>query len=283
MDQGDFDRALERLAEAERICGEAGNEHELLQVLVNVTAVHLKRNDFPRALDSLRREEQLASALNDTQKRDKCGVGIVACLAVLADHYADNRQFDQAHPYYLELATRARARGDHEYLRRSLAGQASVLSEMGNVGEALAKLVDVEELDRRSGDRRQLASGLMAQVEVLLKAGGDMQKAGAKAQEAAAIFEELNMQLDAAQAQALLLRIRSGLAERGVRVVGILVMLLLGAGGVALGLWKPWLWVVRGPLVLFAFANIILALVPSLQRRYNDYVRNLMSGRGGGL
>jgi tetratricopeptide (TPR) repeat protein len=280
-EQRDFEQALVKLAEAERVSEEAGNQHELVTVLSNVAAVHLDRNDFPRALEVLRREEPLASSLNDQRNMQICRVGIPTCLAILADNFADNGRVIEARQYYTELEARARELGDGEYLSRSLDGQADLFIRSGDPDGALKKLEEIERRSRAAADRRRLASCLMKQAAILVESRREMDKARAKAEEAATIFEELNMTLDAAQAEAVILRIRSGLGGRGAKLAGLFFVLLLAAGGVALGLWKPWLWIIGGPLLLFAAMNLILTLSPSLQRRYNDYVRRQLAARGG--
>jgi nephrocystin-3 len=279
-DQREFDEALKKLVAAEHACERVGNKHELLTVLTNEAALHMERNDFPRALEVLRRGEPLAASLNDQRDLEICKGGIAGCLGILGDHYADNGRITEAKQCYSELETRARELGDTQQLQRSLESQADLLTRSGDVAGAQTKLEESEQLDRASGDRRLLAQGLLKQAAILVDAGIALDKAQVKAQEAATIFDELNMNLHSAQAGAILVRIRSGLSGRVIKFVGIGFLLLLAGGGVALGMWKTWLWIVGGPIVFFAAFNLLLTLVPPLQRRYNDFVKRVMSSGG---
>jgi hypothetical protein len=127
---------------------------------------------------------------------------------------------------------------------------------------------------RLLGDRALLAEGLLRQVELLI-AVGEPGTAPPLAAEAAEIFASLGRSVDEAKARALALRARAG---RPTLLKGLVVLLLVvapAAAGVALGLWKPWLWIAGVPLVLLSLFMLASTVSPRLRGAVERMARRM--------
>ena len=280
--RGDFDGAMALLEEAEQISRELGDLARLATCLGSQASISATRGDLRGAMALHKESERIFRQLGSQKEVASSLCGQSKVLHALGD-------LAGAQALLEEVERILRALGDQVDLATTLSNRSVILLELGDLDGAMALLDDAEQIFRRignpvrlasifanqaavlgkrsdlkgaltllekqekvcreSGERTGLAGSLMNQAMLLARRRRTSPEAKAKCAEALQIYSALGMAAEYFRARGVKLWLLFGPALT-------LFPLGLGAAGIALGLWKPWLWLIGGPLVLIAVASV---------------------------
>ena len=267
MSRGDMKQAAALVEEEERLARASGRSDAQQVVALHTQAsVMRERGDLAGALAIFQQLETLARESRDRQT-------LISCLMNQSSILVARDDLSGALALNHEVLRLCRETGAKDSLQRALFNQSFMLNAQGDVQGALALLAEQEELSRELGAKQELAGSLYNQAMVLLSSGGDRQAAREKCTEARDLFSELAMVLEAKQANDLLRTLAIGISVRLIKLLLLLFVLGLAALGVFLGLWRPWLWLIGGPLVLIALLMFLMNFVPSARQAAARFVR----------
>lgn len=267
LSRGDMKQAAALLEEEERVARAAGRSDAQQVVALHTQASVLReRGDLAGALALFQQLETLARESRDRQT-------LISCLMNQSSILVAQDDLSGALALNQEALRLCRETGDKDSLQRALFNHSYMLNAQGDVQGALALLAEQEELSRELGAKRELASSLHNQAMMLLTSGGDRRTAREKCMEARDLFNELSMALEAKLAKDLVRTLAIGISAKLIKPLLLLFMLGMAALGVFLGLWRPWLWLIGGPLVLFALLMFLVNFVPSARQAAARFVR----------
>ena len=267
MSRGDMKQAAALLEEEERLAGVAGRSDEQQFIALHTQASVLReRGDLAGALALFQQLETLARESGDRKT-------LISCLMNESSIRVARDDLSGALALNTEVLRLCRETGDKDSLQRALFNQSFMVNARGDAEGALALLVEQEKLSRELGARPELASSLYNQAMILLTSGGDRQTASQKCVEARELFNELAMVIEANGATDLLRTLSIGISPKLIKPLVLLLILGLAALGVVLGLWRPWLWFIGGPLILFALLMFFMNFVDSTRKALVRYVR----------
>ena len=268
-DRGDLDGAMTLLKEVERICRELGNRDELQAALCNLSVIFYARGDLDGAMALMKEQERICRELGNKD-------GLQRSLGHQATILHDRGDLDGAMALHKEEERICRELGDKDGISRSLGNQALTVSARGDLEGAMALEMETERICREQGNKRALALSLFNQAMRLSKSRNNLQQAKTKCAECIRIVKVIDgVNPSIADAEHLLLHLRLGLTTgkygRTIfRVLRSLSLITLGASGLALCVWKPWLWIIGGPLMISSAIFLVLGTLPSRIRTAGD-------------
>lgn len=257
--RGDLKGAAELLDQEEQVARTSGRTYEQQFLALHTHASIMdERGDKKEALALFREAEQLAREQNDKD-------GLSRSLMNQANIMQLQHDLDGAQKTYQEVERLKREVGDKDGLQLVLFNRAYLLQQQGDHGGAISLMVEQERLCREIGEKQLLAASLFQQGALMAMSGGDRALAKVKCEEALALFRELEMPVEVKKALNALRLIESGISLKLMKAVMIAVLLLVIAGAVALGLWRPWLWLISGPVILVAVIFFLMNFVTSFR------------------
>jgi tetratricopeptide (TPR) repeat protein len=272
QDRGDLDGAMALLKEEERICRELGYKQGLQASLGNQALILKARGDLDGAMALHKEEERICRELGYKQ-------GLQASLGNQALILQDRGDLDGAMALHKESERICRELGKKDGLSNSLCNQANILRDRGDLDGAMVLYKEQERICRELGNKLLLALSVFNQAMALSTSRCNYKQAKAKYAESIEIYTVLGgMDVEIMKAQILLLQLRLGIGNgKFGKMINYVLRALLGASGIAIGLWKPWLWIIGGPLTIISAYHLLLYLSPRLQSALNSRLRQWMS------
>ncbi|MFH0953774.1 MAG: tetratricopeptide repeat protein [Verrucomicrobiota bacterium] len=257
-DRGDLDGAMALHKEEERICRHLGNQKDLAVSLSGQSRILHARGDTEGAVALLREGERIFRQLGDL-------AALATTLGNESVILAERRDLDGAMALLKEGEQIYRQLGNPHGLAAILGKQANVLHMRGDLDGALALYREEEHICGMLGNRGGLATSLFNQALLLSRRRCNRREAEAKCAKAREIYTALGMSVNCSRVQALQLQMRWG---------GVLKWLPIGLGalGITLGLWNPWVWIIGGPLVLVCGFSIAFRLSPRIRSVCQSHV-----------
>lgn len=269
LERGDLIQAAAVLEEEEQLARTAGRSQEQEILALHSRAILLRaRGELREALALMQEVERLAR-----EQENKSALG--KALLTQASIMQRQNDPDGALATYEEVERIGRELGDLETLQHVLFNRANLLELEGRVEEAISLLAELERQSRETGEKRLLAASLVMQSSFIAKSGGDRAMAEEKCREAISLFRELEMPGQEKEAVETLRVIEADLNPHQLKVLMLLFAIVLIAAGVALGLWRPWLWLLGGPLALMG-----LLFLGGLRQVSAPGVGNILSSKG---
>jgi hypothetical protein len=168
-------------------------------------------------------------------------------------------------------------------LQASIGNQALILQARGDQDGAIALYQEQERLCRELGNKLGIADSLINQADLLSRDRANFQLAKAKIREAIELWSNvggMNMEITQAWGQLLPLQMGIGTGRVGRMievVVKVLIAAIIGAVGIKLGLWKPWLWIIGGPLAILSVFWVAILLTSRLQAALINRLRQWLA------
>jgi tetratricopeptide (TPR) repeat protein len=271
----DLDTAIELYKAQEQICRELGNKNALQTSLENQANILYSRGDLNGAMALYKEQEDICRHIEYKE-------GLQTSLFNQALILKNRDDLDGAMLLYKEQEGICRELGNKDGLQRTLGNQALILQNRGDLGDAITLLEEQEGICRELGNKQELATALFNQALFMLKSRGNNQQAAAKAAESIEIYTDLKMDAEVTSAQSLQLQLRMGsgtLGRMAMLIMPALLTVIVGASGIALGLWKPWLWIMGGPLVILSAFCFVLQLSPRLTSAVISRLRSFVTDR----
>lgn len=260
--RGDLKRAADLLEEEEQVARTSGRTYEQQFLSLHTRATILvERGEAIEALALLKETERLAREQGDKE-------GLSTSLSNQANIMTSQHDFDGAHATYLEVERLKREVGDKDGLQLALFNRAYLLQQHGDRSGALSLMAEQELLCREIGEKTLLAASLFQQGALMTMSGGDRALAKVKCEEALALFRELEMPVEVKKTLNALRVIESGISVNLMKALMIAVLFLVIAGAVALGLWRPWLWLISGPVILVALVVFLMNFVAPVREAF---------------
>jgi hypothetical protein len=125
----------------------------------------------------------------------------------------------------------------------------------------------------------------MSQAKLLSADPTTREMALTKCDEARALFTSANRTVEVHEAKLLIAGLTTGVAGFArlgkPATLALLTLPCLGmiVAGLALGFWKPWLWLIGGPLVVFGAVNLLNLWFPRLRSRTFRLTQRLSAER----
>jgi hypothetical protein len=294
--KGHLDEAMTLFKKKENICRETGNKRGLAVASGNQASVLFRKGQNEDALTLYVEEERLFRDL----KSDEL---VATSLINQASIHKEIKNYEKSLMFCNEAEILLRRLGEEKNLRQCLKLHSEVLFLQRKYNEIMPILTEQQELCEKFHDMKGLGECLMLQSVALGIMNND-KDALIKAEKALCIAIENNLPelsisirkiLDNIQSKLKLNHPRlqddefqptpietlidehklSGIERmaKRKRVILSFTFICLCTFGVALGLWKPWLWLIGGPIALISLLIIIMQIL-MLFPRANLYLKN---------
>jgi tetratricopeptide (TPR) repeat protein len=266
---GDLDGAMALYKEEEKICRKLPNPSGLKSSLGNQGTISELRGDLDGAMVLYKEVEQICRYLGNLD-------GLRTCLGKQASVLEKSRDLEGAFALYKEEERICRLLGNMKGLSGCLRAQGIAMSNRGEMDKASTFFQEEEQIYRATGDELGLANSLFNQAVHLSRINRTDQLARAKCAESIQLYHALKMNAESMEAQRLEVYLQFGTrrSRRGMMIVSIgLLSVSLFASSIALGLWKPWLWIIGGPLAVLSACLITLAISPRLRSLLASWAR----------
>ncbi|MCL4298984.1 MAG: DUF2225 domain-containing protein [Anaerolineae bacterium] len=190
FNQGDYDKALKTLAEAETLLEAQADYTGVATVRSEFAAYYLNRGELDQALSLYLEVDRLRKQAGATETSDQ----ILMMLGVV---YRKKREYDRATAYLQQLLTRAQARGNKGAEATAAHHLAWVYLNKGNASEARRFCGQAMTLYDEIGDLRG-ASDAFEQLGLVALAGGENEEALFHLKRSLSVRQELSNQHGAA-------------------------------------------------------------------------------------
>jgi tetratricopeptide (TPR) repeat protein len=275
---GQSEQALTMIDEPLRVLRQAGDKQGVIYAL----------DERAYLLSLIGRRRELAACLEDLQRAcvEATDSGALAHCKVKQAWLLENEgRVAEAISLVMSAERTAREQEDRSLLVGCLNLRAWIAGRSGAPGEQLALYGEMERVCREGGDKVNLATCLMSQAKLLSADPTTREMALTKCDEARALFTSANRTVEVHEAKLLIAGLTTGVAGFArlgkPATLALLTLPCLGmiVAGLALGFWKPWLWLIGGPLVVFGAVNLLNLWFPRLRSRTFRLTQRLSAER----
>jgi tetratricopeptide (TPR) repeat protein len=272
----DLGGALALFGQSSHIYRELGNRDELQGSLERQAHVLYERGDLEDALALFKEQERICRELGGLEQLQSSLVNQAIIL------YAQGC-LDQSMAMSKEVECSCRGSRNRDILGKSLGLQGLILERQGDPNSAIEHYKEQEHICRELGNKLALARSLSNQAVILSRDRVNLQLARTRLEEAIELWSDVGgMDMEIAQARGQLLQLQMGIGTGrvGRMIAGVLKVLIatvIGAVGIRLGLWKPWLWVIGGPLAILSAFVLVVGVSPRVNAAFNRCIRQWLA------